>query len=106
VDIDPNGKGCNGDKPVWENDDVASTVSARLSTRTGLIYTVARAMDSNNLDVYYWTAIDWRTGEVVWQKMAGTGFGYDSWYPALLIGPDGTMYSGTYGGLIAIGESH
>ena len=44
-----------------------------MSTRTGLIYTQERKYDAEN-DVYavYWVALDFRTGKVVWEKLAGT----------------------------------
>ncbi len=36
--------------------------------------------------VYYFSAIDFRTGSVVWERPLGTGFGYDS-FSAMIIGP-------------------
>ena len=59
----------------------------------------------NNLDVYYLTALDFRTGEVVWEKKVGTGFAFDHYYTALLVGPDETVYAGLYGGLIAVRDT-
>jgi hypothetical protein len=110
VDIDPNGNGC---RTVWTNYEAASSVCGKLSTRTGLYYTLTRKMDETKkdamhllgLDVYYWDALDWRTGEVVWEKMAGTGTWYDGWYPCIGIGSDETMYAGVYGGLAAMRDS-
>ena len=104
IDIDPNGKGCT---KVWVNTEIASTTSAKLSTRTGLIYTYARKYDNQNgVWVYYWTALDFRTGETVWQKMAGTGDArFDSHWPALYVGPNETLYVGLLGGLAAIREN-
>jgi hypothetical protein len=108
IDIEPNGKSCRN---VWTNTEVATTVSPRLSTKTGLIYTIARKLDEATiidgkpLDVYYWTAIDFRTGETVWQKMAGTGSEFDSFYPALGIGPNGALYSGGYGRFMSVRDT-
>ncbi len=109
VDIDPNGKGCHLE---WENDDVTLTDAvAKMSTRTGLIYGVTRKYDTEapgyeppGLDVYYFSAIDFRTGKVVWERQLGTGFDYDS-FSLVLIGPDGTAYSGQYGGLVAVRDT-
>ena len=111
IDIDPNGKDCT---KIWVNDRVASTASGKLSTRTGLLYTYARQYDDyadqnpeTGVWVYYWTALDFRTGEVVWQKMAGTGFKrYDTSWPAVVVGPNETLYAGVYGGLISIRDGH
>ncbi len=110
TDINPNGNGCT---KVWSNTKVATTTSPRLSTRTGLIYTMAREMDTNKvdadhpygLDVYYWTAIDFRTGQTVWQKMVGTGSMFDSFYPGMAIGPNEAPYYGGYGGLMSIRDT-
>ena len=110
VDVDPNGKGCG---LGWTNNEVASSVSGHLSTATGLYYTLSRKLDASikdelhpdGLDEYYWTALDWRTGKVVWEKWAGTGTWYDGWYPGVGIGPNGTMYVGEYGGLLAIRDT-
>jgi hypothetical protein len=103
IDIDPNGKGC---RKVWVNEEVATSTSPRLSTRTGLIYTVSREYDDqNDVYVYYWIALDFRTGATVWKKMAGTGDIYDSFYPALVIGPNKALYVGVYGGFISIRDT-
>jgi hypothetical protein len=110
IDIDPNGKGCT---EVWTNSEVATTTSPRLSTRTGLIYTVSREYDPSAVHqdgtkgayVYYWIALDFRTGETVWKKMAGSGDKFDSFYPALAIGPNKALYVGAYGGFMTIRDA-
>jgi hypothetical protein len=109
VDIDPNGKGC---RLVWENDAVSVADEAmKMSTKTGLVYVVSRKYDSGapgypapGLDVYYFTAIDFRTGEVIWERQLGTGFNFDG-FEVDLIGPTGTAYIPQYGGLIAVRDS-
>jgi hypothetical protein len=101
IDIDPDGKGCT---KVWSNQEVASTVSGKLSTRNGLIYIYARKME-NNVDVYYLTALDFRTGKVVWEKKVGSGYKFDHFYEALLLGPDETIFIGVYDGLVSIRDS-
>jgi len=58
-----------------------------------------------NVYVYYWAALDFRTGETVWKKMAGTGERFDSFYPGLAIGPNGALYAGVYGGIIEIKDT-
>ena len=109
VDIDPNGNGC---RLVWENDTVSLTDStAKMSTRSGLIYAVTRKYDTEapgyedpGLDVYYFSAIDFRTGSVVWERLLGTGFAYDS-FSAVIIGPTGTGYMPGYGGIVAVRDT-
>ncbi len=104
IDIDPNGKGCT---KVWYNRELATTTSQRLSTRTGLIYTIAREEDpkTKGLYAYYWVALDFRTGQTVWKKLAGTGNEYDTFYPALAIGPNEALYTGVYGGIISMRDT-
>jgi hypothetical protein len=101
IDIDPNGRGCT---KVWVNSEIASTTSAKLSTRTGLIYTYSRKYDDQNqVWAYYWTALDFRTGKTVWEKLAGTGHEkFESHWPALYVGPNETLYVGVFGGLAAL----
>lgn len=107
IDILPNGEGC---RKVWANTEVRSATSARLSTKTGLIYTYSwKPDDETGANVYYWTAMDYRTGETVWEKMAGTGSRsetqFDTWYPGIGIGADGALYVGVYGGLLSIRDT-
>jgi hypothetical protein len=79
----------------------------KMSTKTGLAYVVSRKYEAKagypapGLDVYYFTAIDFRTGKVVWERLLGTGFNFDG-FEVDLIGPNGTAYAPEYGGLIAI----
>ena len=94
-------------RKVWVNDDVASTYSPRLSTRTGLVYTESRKVDPHpgpGTDgyVYYLTALDFRTGKTVWEKRLGAGFNFDGYYPGVEFGLDGTVYMVVYGGIIAV----
>ena len=99
IDIDKDGKGCT---KKWTNDDVrAPTVVPKLSTKTGLIYTYQRPEDATNQG-YFWTAIDYRTGETVWTKYAGSGLVFNNNYAGLALGPDGTAYLGVIGGIVAL----
>jgi len=105
VDIKPNGEGC---KLVWENDEVQVIDAAqKMSTATGLVYAVTRKWEVQadnpdpGLDVYYFSAIDVRTGKVAWEQLLGTGFGFDG-FALMVIGSTGTAYIPQYGGLIAI----
>lgn len=52
--------------------------------------------------VFYYTAVDFRTGEVAWQKLAGTGISWDNYWSAPAIGRDGTYYIGFYGGIASV----
>ena len=99
VDIDANGRGCH---LVWTNTtEHAPTVVSKLSLANGLIYTYTK--DPGALDPWYWTALDFRTGRMVFKQLAGTGtFLYNNNYAGLVLGPTGTAYLGVLGGVIAM----
>ena len=102
VDIKKNGKGC---KKVWTNTEVrAPTVVPKMSTKTGLIYTYARPEDPSGNQGYFWTAIDYRTGETAWSKYSGSGLLYNNNYAGLALGPDGSAYLGVIGGIVKLSD--
>ena len=104
VDIAPNGKGC---ELVWTNTTVTpASYGAKLSTKTGLVYLFARQPDPvSGVDVWYWTAVDFRTGETAWQQLVGTGRWFDGYWPLPFLGPTGIGYMATYGGIVAIRDT-
>ena len=99
VDINKNGRGCH---KVWTNNsERAPTVVSKLDLANGLIYSYTK--DPGNDDPWYWTALDFRTGRTVFKKLSGTGnLGYNNNYAGLAVGPNGTAYLGTIGGIIAL----
>jgi len=101
VDIDKNGKGC---RKVWTNTtDSSPTVVPKLSTKTGLIYAYDYQPDASGQSAWQWTAISAKTGRNVWRKTASTDLltGNNN-YAGLALGPDGTAYLGTIGGMEAL----
>jgi hypothetical protein len=100
VDLNRDGSGCH---KVWTNHQArAPTVVPKLSTKTGLIYTYTRPPDPSGAQGYYWTAIGFHTGRIVWQRYAGSGLAYNNNYAGLAIGPDGTEYLGATGGIVTL----
>ena len=78
----------------------------KLSTKTGPVYVPTRTKDAQTgADVYYWTALDYRTGKVVWQKLAGTGQSDDNYWAPPAVGRNGAIYVGCYGGPAAIRDA-
>ena len=97
VDVDADGTGCH---LIWTNDSVsAPTVVPKVSLATGFVYAYTKTAALT--DPWYWTALDFRTGRTVWKSLAGTGLGFNNNYAGLTLGPDGTAYLGTLGGIIA-----
>ena len=102
VDINADGSGCH---KVWRNRSERSPSAVpKLSLANGLVYAVTR--DRNGLvDSWYLTALDFRTGKVVFEQRYGTGFGHNVNYAPVSLGPGGTAYVGVLGGLVRIADS-
>jgi hypothetical protein len=92
------------------------TVVSKLSLRTGLIYgythpsaselpTEAPVPAALAPDAWFFTAFSARTGRRVWSKYTGSGLGYNNNYAPVTLGPDGTAYVGTLGGLSRIADT-
>jgi outer membrane protein assembly factor BamB len=103
VDLDPDGSGC---RRVWRNEERAPSVVPKLSLTNGLVYTYTKDPEEGDADdPWYLTAIDFRTGRTVFDRLAGTGLGFNNNYAPVTIGPDGTAYVGVLGGLVALRDA-
>jgi hypothetical protein len=97
VDLNPGGNGCHR---VWLNTtESVPTAVSKVALATGLVYTYT--LDDNSGD-WYWTALDFRTGKVVYRIYSGTGLGYNNNYAGISISPSGAEYLGTLGGIISL----
>lgn len=100
VDIAANGKSC---RKVWTNTEVrAPSVVPKMSAETGLIYAYTRPPDPSGALGYYWTAIDYRSGETVFEKFAGSGIFFNNNYAGVTLAEDGTAYLGVIGGVVSL----
>ncbi|MEI7625218.1 MAG: hypothetical protein WCK06_03635 [Actinomycetota bacterium] len=100
IDVDETFTAC---RVVWTNTkERAPSVVPKLSTKNGLIYTYTRDRDPNGAQPWFWTTLDFRTGKTVYKRLAGTGFGFNNNYAGITLGPDGTAYLGSFGGIIAL----
>ena len=99
VDINPDGAGCH---KVWHSDERAPSVVPKLSRASGLVYLYTKDPQPDNSDTWYLTAVDFRTGQTVWKRLAGEGLGYNNNYAPITLGEDGTAYVGVLGGLVAL----
>jgi hypothetical protein len=105
VDLDSGGTGCH---TVWENKTLSvPNVVSQASLANGLEYTYTKQGDLGLTDAWYFTAVDMRTGELVYKQLAGTGVLFDSHYSSVYLGPDGkTAYVGVLGGLVRIHDRY
>jgi hypothetical protein len=89
-------------KPAWTSNETAPSVVPKLSLANGLVYTYTKPPRSDDLDAWYLTALDFRTGRTVYRRLAGTGFGFNNNYAPVTLGPEGTAYVGVLGGVVAL----
>jgi hypothetical protein len=77
---------------------------AKASLGNGLLYayTKPKLAAANEVDAWYFTAIDIRTGQTVWSRLTGTGIQWNNHYAAIYLGPDGAAYIATLAGLVRI----
>jgi hypothetical protein len=96
VDLDRDGRGC---RKVWSNTtERGASVVPKLSTRTQIVY----AYTQDEGQVWSWVGISARTGRTVFKERAGEGLQANNNYAGLALGPDGTAYLGTIGGIRAL----
>jgi hypothetical protein len=100
VDVDEAGH-CN---KVWHSDEIAPSVVPKLSLANGIVYTYTKPAGVQS-DPWYLTALDFRTGKTLFKYKAGQGLGFNNNYAPVTIGPDGTAYVGTLGGLVAMRDA-
>ena len=103
VDLNPSGVGC---RTVWRSQETSPTVVPKLSLGNGLVYVYTKPPNQpGNADGWYLTALDFRTGRTVYKRLTGEGIGFNNNYAPVTIGPDGTAYVGTLGGLVAVRDA-
>lgn len=99
---------CTGCDVVWTSDEASATVVPKLSTGNGLVYLYTRVQNDDIPDsavAWYFTAVDFETGETVYKVFTGTGRNWNNSYGPITIGPNGTAYIGVFNGLISVSDS-
>jgi len=103
VDIPLTGSDC---KIAWDKDIRMKSVPI-LSTKTGLLYGYEQNSEdaSDGEWVWYVTARDWQTGELVWKVQTGAGGTFNDDFEGNVIGMDGRLYQGVVGGIVVLEDS-
>ena len=99
---------CTGADIVWESQEASATVVPKLSTGNGLVYLYTREINDDipkSAVAWYFTAIDFRTGETVYKVFTGCGKNWNNSYGPISIGPNGNAYVGVFNGLISVSDS-
>ncbi|MEA2438193.1 MAG: hypothetical protein QOF65_2749 [Thermoleophilaceae bacterium] len=91
-------------KKVWHSNEIAPSVVPKLSLANGIVYTYTKPAGERS-DPWYLTALDFRSGKTLFKFKAGSGLGFNNHYAPVTIGPDGTAYVGSLGGIIALRDS-
>ncbi len=104
VDVREDRSGCD---VVWYNKEMLSQSLPRLSTANGLLYfyTFKKQNDGDTFGGWYLTAVDWDTGEELWDRLIGAGTGtiidpLSSVTAPVVLGPDGGAYVGIRTGVV------
>jgi hypothetical protein len=102
IDINPDGN-CDTE---WTSSERVPNAVSKMSLANGLIYTYTKDPGPGTTEAWYFTAIDFETGETVYKRLTGTGFFYNSLGAGVYLGQDGTAYVGASGGLVAIRDQN
>ncbi|QIG45414.1 hypothetical protein G5V58_24055 [Nocardioides anomalus] len=97
--VDADGGECS---VAWTSDEVAPTSVAKVSLATGLVYAYTTRSSWWGVSAWYLTAIDARTGATAFSVRTGTGTLFNNHYAAVTLGPDGSAYVATLGGMVRI----
>lgn len=100
--IDVNRRGC---RVAWTSRVVSPSVVPKLARGNGMLYLYSPQQIAPDVDSWYLTAVDWRTGRVVARIHTGTGVPYDNAFGPITIGPGNVAYVSCLGGLIAVRDS-
>jgi hypothetical protein len=99
IDIREDESGCD---IVWHSPERAPSVVPKFSAGVGLAYFYTIEKQDDGQIAWYFTALDYATGETVYKVLTGIGTAFDNNWAPLTLGPDGTAYVGTSRGLVAI----
>ena len=90
--------GRRGCRVAWTSDVISPSAQPVVSRETGLLYTLVKPRGFP--DAWNLAALDWRTGALRFQALAGEGLGHNSEGGAVVLGADGGAYAGTFGGVV------
>jgi hypothetical protein len=99
IDVDRASGSCHS---VWRSQERAPSVVPKLDAANGPVYTYTKDPQPNGADAWYLTALDFRTGATVFKALAGEGLGHNNNYAPITVGPDGAIYVGVLGGIVAL----
>ncbi|MCC7076386.1 MAG: hypothetical protein IT198_04605 [Acidimicrobiia bacterium] len=102
VDLVDDGGGAFHCETAWTSSERSPSTVPKLSRGNGLVYIDTKAAGPGIVDAWYFTAIDWDTGDTVYKVLTGTGWNFDNLWAPMTVGPDGTGYAGVFNGLVSV----
>jgi hypothetical protein len=106
VDAISDGSGGYHCVQVWNSSERSPTTVPKMSLASGLIYLYTKEPRDDRLDAWYFTAVDFATGDTVFKALTGTGIGYNNNYAPITLDPQGgTAYVGSLNGLISVRDT-
>lgn len=100
VDVDAASGACT---LAWQTDAVTVPSLVSKGTSVGpLVLTYTKPASRLGIDAWYLTAVDARTGTVLWTRLAGTGLSRNNHYAAAYLLPGGDLAVGTVHGILVL----
>ena len=105
VTLNRAGQCIQSESEVWASDEISCTPVPKMSLANGLVYLYTKP-HTCLIDKWYFTAVDFETGETVYKILTGTGLGYNNNWAPITLGPGGgTAYVGTLAGMISVRDT-
>ncbi|TSA26920.1 hypothetical protein D4R71_03035 [bacterium] len=90
---------------VWYNPIISQTTVPKISLENGLIYVYSKDPSVGwGVDAFYLSALDFETGETIFEILTGTGVSYDNNWAPITLGPDNSAYIGVLRGLVKVSD--
>ncbi len=102
IDIREDETGCD---TIWESQERSTSTVPKLSLGSGLAYFYTFMPQDDGENAWYFTAVDFETGETKFKILTGAGRDFDNNWAPITLAPDGTAYVGTSTGIVAIWDN-
>lgn len=100
--VDVDGGSC---RTAWTSSEVAPSSVPKVSLQNGLLYVYTKPPHPLGVDAWYFTAIDVHTGRTAYSRRTGAGVAWNNHYAEIALGPDGTAYIPTLGGMVRVRDA-
>lgn len=100
IDVDDTIGSC---RTRWHNDQITiPSLVSKAAPAGNVILTYTKPPSAWGVDAWYFTGVDLRTGDIAWQRLAGTGIAFNNHYAGGYLSPSGDFVVGTVNGLVVL----